>query len=110
MYLSRNITVNPIATPTDFKQIVLGQIQEKFVVINKLQSTFEELQSSIVSVTHLHQQTEALHNHLTKVLYALRVGAQAFEEFDVHPINRTMAELLMKKHDLSRLIGRSDGM
>ena len=52
---------------------------------------------------------QALHASLSKTLYSLRVGAQAFEDQNIHPVLATMSSLASKRNQLGEIVARALG-
>ena len=107
MYVERNLSLR--SQQRDDKEEWQRRGEELSQSLSLLQEKKEELQFKVDGIQRELALGQALHASLSKALYSLRVGAQAFEDPSIHPLLATMSSLASKRSQLSRIVAHAEG-
>lgn len=107
VYLERNLSPRPV--PPVNKEELLTKGEELWKEIEVLRERRHILESKLNKLQGEVALGQDLHASLTKTLYSLRVGAQAFEDPSIHSLFPTLASLVSKRNELGQLVARVQG-
>jgi hypothetical protein len=102
LYAMRNIFVP--AAPDSSKVGLVADEQ-----LQQLREQYLSIQADLREVTDSCEDTDLLLKDMRSALFTLRVGAQAFDEVDIHPIADTVANAIQHRDKLLLLCKEANG-